>query len=135
MVGTVTIKISGALELEKKLKDLGPVPARKLGGKALKAGGEIIADMARVLAPVRTGALESSITVVTSPAKSDREVGAAIGFRRPVSSRAHFTEFGTSHSAAEPFMRPAFDVKGEDAVAVIGHQLWAGIAAEAEKGN
>jgi phage protein, HK97 gp10 family len=129
----VQVKIEGALELEKALKELGPIPARKLGGKALKAGGEIIADLARVLVPVRTGALEDSITVVMVRATKDSERKAAIGFRPPASRYAHLVEFGTSHSAAQPFIRPAIDAKGEDAIAVIGEQLWAGIAAEATK--
>lgn len=129
----VRTKFEGGRKLERALKELGPIPARKLGGKALKAGGEVIADFARVLVPVKTGLLEESIVVVAARASSDRERKAVIGFKRPASRYAHLVEFGTSHSAPQPFIRPAIDTRGDDAIAVIGHQLWAGIAAEAKR--
>lgn len=38
-----------------------------------------------------------------------------------------FPEFGTVHEAAEPFVRPALDEKRDEALAVIGQELWSGI--------
>lgn len=127
------VKIKGAKELELALKELGPVPARKLGTKALKAGGEIIADYARILVPVLTGQLQDSIAVVPTRERRDSQRTAAIGFRRPGSRYAHLVEFGSRHARAQPFMRPAIDAKGESAIAVISHELWAGVEAQANK--
>jgi HK97 gp10 family phage protein len=60
-------------------------------------------------------------------------VTAVIGFYKPAASYAHLVEFGTAHSPPQPFMRPAIGLKAHDAIAVIGHQLWAGLDAEAKK--
>jgi HK97 gp10 family phage protein len=46
-----------------------------------------------------------------------------IGFRPPASRRAHFTEFGTSHSSAQPFMRPALDTRARQALFEMGRVL------------
>jgi Bacteriophage HK97-gp10, putative tail-component len=67
MVGKVEFKLHGAKEFERLLKELGPVPAGRLGGNATMAGARVIAAAARQKAPVRTGALKESIGV-----RSDR---------------------------------------------------------------
>jgi len=129
VVGKVTFKIEGAKEMEALLKDLGPKVATRLGDKALRAAAKPIIQEAKRLVPVRTGQLKRSIVGVGGKNKqTEREV--LIGFKPPASRRAHFTEFGTRHSAAHPFMRPALDARAQDALNAMVDTLAEGIERE-----
>jgi HK97 gp10 family phage protein len=108
MADGVTISLDGFGELEKALKTIGPLAARRAGTKAMKAAAKPIVGMAKTLAPVLTGELEESITSAPQRSDVERELKIQIGFRKPAASRAHFTEFGTAHSAPQPFMRPGY---------------------------
>ena len=135
MVGKVEFSIKGAKEMEALLKKLGPVVASKIGDQALRAGAKVIVAEAKRLVPVRTGKLRDSIAIKV---ESKRKFGVParlvlIGFERPTSFRAHFVEFGTSHSAAKPFMRPAMDAKAGEALEEMGRVLARGLAREAAK--
>ena len=89
---------------------------------------------AKRLVPVRTGALKRSITTaVERRRKGQAERVVVIGFKKPHSRRAHLEEFGTRHSAAHPFMRPALDTKANEALSEMGDELAKGIADEAAK--
>ena len=131
MPGKITFEIKGAKEMENLLKQLGPRLASRAGDRALRAAAKPIVAEAKRLVPVLTGALRRSITAQTSRkgAKKDQRL-ILIGFRAPVSRRAHFTEFGTSHSAAHPFMRPALDSKVPDALREMELVLARGIVTE-----
>jgi HK97 gp10 family phage protein len=138
MPGKVTISLKGWGDLEQALKTIGPKAARKAGGKAMLEAAEPIVEQAKVYVPVRTGALQDSITSQAVRTNVNEEITRHIGFRMPVGARAHFVEFGTSKMRAQPFMRPALDIKAQDAIAIMGEAMWEGIAAEAEaapKGN
>ena len=63
VVGKVEFKLHGAKEFERLLKELGPVPAGRLGQNATLAGARVIAARARQLVPVVTGELKRSIGV------------------------------------------------------------------------
>lgn len=146
MPGKMTFTINGADQIVAALQDLGARPARKEGQHAILSAADVIADRARELCPVGPpshegaekgeypGSLRDAITVISAKG-SETEVRAAIGFKKPVSRRAHLTEFGTSHSAAEPFMRPALDGAGEQAIDTAGKELWKGIEAAANEQN
>jgi HK97 gp10 family phage protein len=82
--------------------------------RGIERGANLIADLARQLAPVDTGELRSSISV---------EDGAHPLARRVVASAGHaaFIEFGTSVSEAQPYLTPArrqIDVQAEVAIEV-----------------
>jgi HK97 gp10 family phage protein len=103
----VTTGIRGAKELQKLLKALPQRVAKRVTVNGLRAGGRVIANGMKQRVPVRTGDLRDSI-IVSSAAKATRgKSNVVVGFRTPTSRRAHLVEFGTEHSAAEPFMRPA----------------------------
>lgn len=72
---------------------------------AVRKAAEATADDARQLAPVRTGALRSSIEATISGTRA--EVG-------PTASYAPFVEFGTYKDAPQPFMGPAISKHEED---------------------
>lgn len=107
-MATVTFKLEGAAELRQRLHEFGPRFVNNVSGRALRAGAKPITILAKQKVPVLTGALKKSITTRLRRAKAGART-IEMGFRRPVSRRAHLTEYGTSRSAAHPFMRPALD--------------------------
>jgi HK97 gp10 family phage protein len=131
---TTNFTIEGAVEMERLLKELGPAVASRVGDLALKAGAAPIVEEAKRLVPVRSGKLRDSITAeVERKRNGDSERLVLIGFKRPTSAIAHLVEFGTVHSAARPFMRPALDAKAEEALNEMGRVLGEGIEREALK--
>lgn len=123
MPGKTIFEIKGAREMENLLKALGPRVASKAGDKALRAAARPIVEQAKRLVPADTGALRRSITAQMGRRKKESERVILIGFRPPVSARAHFAEFGTKHHAAHPFMRPALDTRVHQALREMGRVL------------
>ena len=67
-------------------------------GEAVAAGAETVADNARSVCPVDTGALRDSIAV--SQNGTSAEISANTDY-------AAYVEFGTSKSAAQPYLVPS----------------------------
>lgn len=134
MVGTITFEIKGAAELNRVLRTIGPRSARSGGMKALRAAAKPIIAEAKRLVPVRTGDLKRSITTNPKRSRAERELTLLIGFRPPVSRRAHLTEFGTVHSKAQPFIRPALDSQAQAAIDAMGDKFWSVLNMEAKRG-
>jgi HK97 gp10 family phage protein len=131
MPGTVKFTLTGVAELDRALKELGPRVATNVSGRALRAMAKPIVQRARELVPVgETGRLKESITTKLHRVRPGQRT-IDIGFKRPTSRRAHLTEYGTAHSPARPFLRPALDEKGPDALAEMGRVLGEGIEREA----
>lgn len=122
MVGTVTFKIEGGKELADTLKTLGPRVAVRGGDQALRAGAKPILKEAKRLVPVRTGRLRRSIVARRGKAEIDTR-SIYIGVKPPGRRYAHLVEFGTRHSAAHPFLRPALDVRARDAFQAMTNAL------------
>lgn len=71
--------------------------------------GDEVAEAARAICPVETGALRDSIAAhMGDSSTAEAEIMAEVPY-------AAFVEFGTSLMEAQPFLRPALDavVKGE----------------------
>jgi HK97 gp10 family phage protein len=126
-----TMKVLGAAEVEKLLRQLPERLAKNVTINSLRAGGRVIAAGMKSRVPVRTGALRNSITVSSAKKATKGRSNVVVGFKKPVSRRAHLTEFGTEHSRAEPFIRPTIDQDGEEAIKVIGEALGKGVEREA----
>lgn len=134
MAGRAKFKFDGGLQLAAGLKQLGPAIAGKVGDQALRAGAKVIVQDAKDRVPVLSGELRDAIdTRVEKKSRPEDARKIEIGFRPPVSRRAHLTEFGTAHSAAQPFLRPALETKGEDALKAIAGVLERGVDREAKK--
>jgi len=133
MAQTVKFNIRGAKEMERVLKKLGPQTAARVGDKSLRAGAKVIVDEAKRLAPVLYGDLRKSIAVGPGKSSDPGERVVLIGFKRPESAIAHLVEFGTAHSPAQPFMRPAMDTRAGEALDAMGEIMAKGITAEAAK--
>lgn len=95
----------------------------------LAAGRVIVREAKRRVVRGATRELLKSITV----ARGTRPGAARVGFKKPTSRRAHFTEFGTRHHAAEPFMRPAVTAAAAAAIAKAGETIMRGIDREVAK--
>lgn len=113
----IKVEIAGLKETQDALRKLLPDrTARAVMTRVLRKHAKPMADRMRQLVPERTGKLKASIAVskqLSSRQKrmhrpidsSDVEMFVGAGPRK----NAHLVEFGTSHSAAQPFARPAFD--------------------------
>lgn len=85
---------------------------------AEKEGMEIIAEEARRLVPVDTGALQSTIEVQVE----GETVNLVAGDGRDVDYQ-YYVEFGTSKMEAQPYMRPAIDTKKNECNKAIAENL------------
>jgi len=133
MVGEIKFELTGVDEMRKVLRLLGVAVEKKLAKRADRAGTEPVIAEAKRLVPFGTGALRDSIDVF--PLRQLRNGAAVIemGVKKPVSRRFHLTEFGTAHSVAKPFFRPAMDEKAGDALSAMADDLAKGIKSEAKK--
>lgn len=128
-----TVKLEGFRELDASLRELtSRATAKNVARRALKKAAEPIDDMASRLAPRLTGRLSVSVITGTQLTPSQRRginrnsVEVYVG---TVLSRGRYNEFGTINMAANPFMRPAWDAKQDEALLIIRHEL----AVEIEK--
>lgn len=127
-------EIRGGKELDRLLRELGPRTAARVGDNALRSAGRAIVRLARDRVPVDTGALRDSMTVQADRrGRTETKRSVKIGFRKPVSSRAHLVEFGTVKMRARPFMTPAMEEGRDDALRAIRETLARGLAREAER--
>jgi HK97 gp10 family phage protein len=131
--------LEGADQVEALLKRLPSAVSKRVTTASLRSGATVIAKAAR--AKIRANpSIDSGLLVkkivsrtVRRPSKGQAQVtvgvagGASMRImkghhkpRKKIASRyAHLVEFGTEHSPAEPFMRPAVDSQGSAAVAKV----------------
>ncbi len=102
--------VEGVAALNKALDDLPLKMQKHVVGAVTRAGARVIQKDAKRRVHKRRGILKKSI-VVKKVSKTLRREGwkgdYVVGFKQPGSRIAHLEEFGTSHSPAHPFMRPA----------------------------
>ncbi len=118
----ITIRMEGLRELEAALVDLGKATPRILA-KGLRTPMEAVLADVKADCPVEHGTLRDAYQLSTKRATAARasaaETLSEVGLRiakvkapedgeRP-RSIWHLVEFGTSHSEAQPHIRPAFD--------------------------
>jgi HK97 gp10 family phage protein len=143
--------IDGADSIQKVLQQLPVDLQKKALDNAMRAGAKIIADEAKNQAEskgIGDGGFAESITVVkpTSAQGHGAETVIVIALKKAYSRLAHIFEYGTgpryrkSKSSsdsdgdasgggytgqiiAKPFMRPALDIKGSEAIKTIAGQL------------
>lgn len=135
-----TQNLSGFKELAAALRELPQRVAKNSLRAAVGAGAAVIRTEARIRAPRDTGEMAKDILIkrerdtpggdtftarysvfVLSGKKSRLK-----GKKRDVQRDSYywkFVEFGTSKMPAQPFLRPAFETKKEEAVKAIGEKL------------
>ena len=115
----VDVEVKGMEDILKRLKVLPEkIQSRVLVG-AIRAGASSISKEMKLLSPKDTGTLSKSIGIVKRRSKDKNLVHFTVA---PLNKKggwiAHFHEFGTSKMAANPFVRPAFESKGEETIEV-----------------
>lgn len=81
-----------------------PALVKAASARGVQRAAEQVADLARQLSPVDTGALRGSIRV--EPSAPDVRMYVKAGGRGGVDYAA-FVEYGTARAAAQPFLTPA----------------------------
>lgn len=125
------ITITGLKEIQERLERLSPDLAKKAMGKALAAGGRVLATEIQLKAPKRTGELALSVLAKGKTSEHGGYIRVGIRYRkkRAATSRrpgkvpstedpgiySRFLEYGTRNMAARPFVRPSYDAKKDEA--------------------
>ena len=118
MAAKTTFKIEGLAELDDALVELAEEfsvrNAKSVMVAALKDGGKIIAKAGQANAPVKSGKLAESYKVGMQLSKRQRqqrvkESAIEIFVGPTPHPKSVQTEFGNSHQAAHPHLRPAWD--------------------------
>lgn len=96
--------------------------------RALRVGGEVVRQRAEDLAPKRTGFLSEHMMITVTQQTSESAI-AKVG---PSRDAGYGTpeEYGSVHNSAQPFLRPAFDEKQDEATQAIGDTIAGEIAKE-----
>lgn len=151
------IKVSGLKEIEAQLLKLGSVEGTKVLRAGMLRATKPIEDQAKSNAAAiseGSGSLEKSIgrrfvvgtksslfsflpplggkfTVLITPIRKSRVAVALhnLFYHRKVKGifHGHFVEFGTARSRSQPFLRPAIDTRGTQAVQALAGEIKRGI--------
>ena len=130
-----SLDFSGLNDIAKDLEALSRAENNKVLRDATRAGAEVLKDEVIARAPVRTGKLKKNVVVVTQKSRRRGEISSGVHIRG-VNLRTgnsdntmkssnprnafywRFVEMGTVNMPPHPFIRPAFDVRQEQATEV-----------------
>jgi HK97 gp10 family phage protein len=113
--------LEGAEELTKALRSIGDRATGLTLKKAAEAGATIIAEEAKRLAPRDSGDLAEGIHAEPGRLQQGRaQFNIGFGAKQWY---GQFVELGTEKMAAQPFLRPAFDAKAEEATNAVAAVL------------
>jgi HK97 gp10 family phage protein len=133
-----SVQIKGLDALAKALKELPDRVAKNGLRAAVYAGAKVIRDEAKLQALVATGTLKRAVILKQIPELSTKNKQTFFvtvrqgkkyrkqGKKGNLSQDAwywRFVEFGTVKMSARPFLRPAFDMKKNDALTAIKTRL------------
>jgi HK97 gp10 family phage protein len=115
------VTVTGLNELSAKLRELTPNLVKRALIDSLRQSGEVFRDALEEYAPVgpppdpHSGQLAESMKIVV---KLDILKDQGIARIGPTQDAfwGRFSEFGTVHEAAKPWMRPAYDAVKNDAL-------------------
>jgi HK97 gp10 family phage protein len=147
------IEIRGFKELRNRARKLDGKLQKRVYGAAVRAGGKVLVDAAKAAVPVRTGAVKRSLVHRASSKPSKGLFGVKVTVkgggmssgrvarRRGVKGKDYqpdaveryyrFTELGTKHHPAQPYLKPALEGKAGEVLKVVKEALAAGLEREA----
>ncbi len=120
MAGTLTAKIEGGEELQRRLRALGGKPIERISLASLRAGGGKFRDAARERVPLlktpdprrRAGTVKKNIRVARARGQGENEFEVVVGVRR-LSARST-REFKRKANTFESFKRAGRILSGKD---------------------
>lgn len=129
-----SLDFSGLNDIAKDLEALSRAENNKVLRDATRAGAEVLKEEVIARAPVRTGKLKKNVVVVTQKSRRG-EISSGVHIRgvNPRTGNSdntmkannprnafywRFVEMGTVNMPPHPFIRPAFDVRQEQATEV-----------------
>lgn len=134
-------KVEWLVGSDKALAEVGTKATQKnILVRTLKKAAKPIDDAASNMAPKDTGKLE--VSVITGTQLTRRQKGSAykagkLGVAEvhvgTALSRGLFQEFSTFKMPASPFMRPAWDMRKDEAQDIIAKELWVEIKKAADR--
>jgi len=137
------VKIEGLKELEAALSQLPTATGKNVLKRVLLARGRPIAEAAAASADRVSGALARSFgvsTVLSSRQKglhkkmfADEKAAVEVFVGAGPLPQAHLEEFGSTHNAPSPMLRPAWDGGRDAALDGIADDLWKEIEAAAAR--
>ncbi|MDM2764368.1 HK97-gp10 family putative phage morphogenesis protein [Citrobacter sp. Cpo150] len=131
----ITLDFSGLEEISRELELLSRAENNKVLRDATRAGAEVLKDEVIARAPERTGKLKKNVVVVTQKSRRRGEISSGIHIRGRNMRTGNsdntmkasdprnafywrFVEMGTVNMPPHPFIRPAFDVRQDQATEV-----------------
>lgn len=130
-----SLDFSGLNDIAKDLEALSRAENNKVLRDATRAGAEVLKEEVIARAPVRTGKLKKNVVVVTQKSRRHGDISSGVHIRgvNPRTGNSdntmkasnprnafywRFVEMGTINMPPHPFIRPAFDVRQEQATEV-----------------
>ena len=126
-------KFTGGPELAKALEALPKAVQGKTLEDALLKSAEPIVEEAERLAPKLSGELATDIEA--EPGRTNDKTRKVVIGPEKDDFYGMFQEFGTRHNPAQPFLRPAWDARVEDALNRLIAELREGIEDAARRGG
>lgn len=133
------IKLEGIDHIESSLRELGLNITKKiLRGAMKKAAGPVIEEVKRGAIRAAGGPTYKELGHFADHIVAITRVTLKKGvIIRIGPDKDHwwwtFTEYGTPHVPARPFMRPALDSKAQQAIQIVGRELMQGVEREAAR--
>lgn len=129
----INLDFSELNNIARDLELLSRAENNKVLRAATRAGATIMKEEVEAKAPVRTGKLKNNVVVITQKARHRGEISSGVHIRgvNPRTGNSdttmkaddphnafywRFVEMGTVNTPAYPFVRPAFDVKQDEAM-------------------
>ena len=107
----VSVDTDGLTEVLDRMRELDEVLQLQIQGDGLLEAARVVATAARANAPVRTGALQSTIRAVRQTGfvneQRHKDIEAQVRAGGREAPYAVLVELGTVHTAAQPFLEPA----------------------------
>ena len=136
-----SMKVEGLRELNDALEELPKATQKNVLKRVAVIALEPFIEMARAIVRIgKTGRLHDSLTIATRLSKRQAKLARAnkksyveVYAGASALPHAHLLEFGTRHSKAFPFMRPAWDSKHRVALELVRQNLGKEIDAAAKR--
>ncbi|AKE95099.1 HK97 gp10 family phage protein [Cronobacter sakazakii] len=131
----INLDFSGLDEIARDLETLSRAENNKVLRDATRAGAEVLREEVIQRAPERTGKMKKNVVILTQKARRRGEISSGVHIRgvNPRTGNSdntmkannprnafywRFVEMGTVNMPPHPFVRPAFDVRQEQATEV-----------------